>query len=448
MEYVHVVSNFILKREHINFQLAAINQCNNVLISLIHGFRKKGNVTKNVDKFSDSVKELYDVYKNNIQSFKKLFIDSGGYSFITGDVDFNDTYIAIYGYNKYLKNYNSNFDAIFSLDIPLWGNNPEKFNYENLLKYNCESLITSYKILAENPSLAKKFYFVWQFKLREQFDAWNEIYDELQLIDIVRNRAIGGLVSLKEKTGIDFSPFTEIAMRCFLDHLYSPFSNDPFSLHVLGQNLPYHRFHIQFLDSLFSAHCQNKACITYDSANYTISGLYDVRNLEIYYINEHNNLEREWKLERLPHEVIETIFQSDELFQRFKQYLKEIDNSRAIKLSSPMIGIPLNVFSQLQLDKYFKIIIDNSDIVLKLMNEKPSDFSYSVNSFIHTNRELFNRILGKDAYLTTQNDLQRTYRAYQVIKNKDIGYEEKKRKLNELVIDTIGAINFKKVFIS
>ncbi len=425
-----------------DFQLAAINQCNNVLISLIHGFRKKGNVTKNVDKFSDSVKELADVYKNNLQSFKKLFIDSGGYSFITGDVDFNDTYVAIYGYNKYLKDYNSNFDAIFSLDIPLWGNNQEKFNYENLLKYNCESLNTSYKILIENPSLAKKFYFVWQFKLREQFDAWNEIYDELQLNDIVKNRAIGGLVSLKEKTGIDFSPFTEIAMRCFLDHLHSPYSNDAFSLHVLGQNLPYHRFHIQFLDSLFSAHCNKDSYVTYDSANYTISGLYDVRNLEIFYIDENNEIVREWKLDRLPQKVKKMIFQSDDLYHKFKRYLKELDNSRTVKLSSPMIGIPLNVFSQLQLDKYFKIMIDDSNLVYKLMNETPYGFSSFINSFIHDKRDLLNKILGKNAYLTTQNDLQRTYLAYQVIKNNNIGYEEKKATLNKRITDTIGAINF------
>lgn len=442
MEYVHVVSNFILKKSHMDFQLAAINQCKNVLVSLIHGFRKTGNVTKNVDKFSDSVNQLADVYRNNLQDFKRLFIDSGGYSFITGDVDFQDTHIAIYGYNKYLKDYHENFDAIFSLDISLWGNNPEKFNYDNLLIHNCESLKNSYKILIDNSDIAKKFYFVWQFKLKEQFDVWNEIYDELQLNDIVKNRAIGGLVSLKEKTGINFSPFTEIAMRCFLDHLHSPYSNDAFSLHVLGQNLPYHRFHIQFLDSLFSAHCNKDSYITYDSANYTISGLYDVRNLEIFYIDENKEIVREWKLDRLPQEVKKTIFQTDELYEKFKKYLIELDNSRTVKLSSPMIGIPLNVFSQLQLDKYFKIVIDNSNLVYKLMNETPSGFSSAINSFIHKNRNLLDKILGKNAYLTTQNDLQRTYLAYQVIKNKNIGYEDKKEALNSLIVETIDAINF------
>jgi hypothetical protein len=54
----------------------------------------------------------------------------------------------------------------------------------------------------------KNFYFVWHFKMMEQFAIWKYLYTHLEMDRFVRNHAIGGLVGLKKATHVPFTPFT------------------------------------------------------------------------------------------------------------------------------------------------------------------------------------------------------------------------------------------------
>jgi type VI protein secretion system component Hcp len=86
-------------------------------------------------EFSDNLKKLK---KELINQNNKIYVDSGGYSIIKGDVRFDSTKRFIECYNYFILNESSSCDRIFSLDIPFWGNIEDsmymsKFNLE---KYN------------------------------------------------------------------------------------------------------------------------------------------------------------------------------------------------------------------------------------------------------------------------------------------------------------------------
>jgi hypothetical protein len=434
MEYVHVVSNLISNSKYTDFEIAAINQSKNILISLIHGLRQNQFGHDTMDKLATKINEIVSIYKEKLPDFKSLFIDSGGYSVITGDVKFYETDKFIYCYLNFLKNRNRDYDFIFSLDIPLWGSDIEKNTRQNIYQYNLTSLSKSKDILLLNQEISSKFYFVWQFVNKYQFSIWNDLYDSLDLNNVVKNRAIGGLVSLISRSNIDFSPFTEIAIRCFLDHINSPFSEDEFKLHVLGQNRPYHRFQIQLLESLFQAYIGREASLTYDSANYTISALYNVKNLDVFYVEEKKLIHAK-KVHHLPEHIIRKIFITDEIYTAFKQYIQEMDSGD--KLTDPCIGIPVNVFSQLQLDKYFMQIIDESQIVDKILTNNPASFSLSMNQFLTRYEKIFEYIYGANQTIVAQNDLSRTYKAFQILKHNSENYFKAKELINQAVYSVI-----------
>jgi len=112
--------------------------------------------------------------------------------------------------------------------------------------------------------------FVWHFKLTEQYRIFNELYKKHALGDWIGGRAIGGLVSLRGITNIDFSPFIGIAYRCLHDYIESKKETNTFRLHFLGVNHKVDRFMIIVLENLFKKYLGPKHIldITYDSINY------------------------------------------------------------------------------------------------------------------------------------------------------------------------------------
>jgi len=392
MDFIHVLSQLSKKKKTRDYELATLNVTKKLLISLIHGLGKKS--------FGfDTAKEIALDIQNYVQSKPinfDLYIDSGGYSIIKGDVPFNNTHKFIESYHQYLETHHEDFNYIFSLDIPLWGSQDEKNTIENLYKFNQISLSYSCDLLKKyNQALIDKFLFVWHFKILDQFETWNKIYDELQLNSYVKNRAIGGLVGLRgDLTHIDFSIFIPMAFRCFYDHLDGPYAKNVFKLHFLGINLPQDRFAIALLEKLFQQYLDDPDLIdlTYDSISYTIKAFQNVRDPKTY--DFHNNQLIQYKsVHRLPDHIVDKVYYTPELKDGFfdaKELLIQGEN-----LTDTSVVMPLSTYSNVMLDKYMihlvqkyqfidiitsttfktKAMKQANNALIELKNNEPHNFS-------------------------------------------------------------------------
>jgi hypothetical protein len=108
-------------------------------------------------------------------------------------------------------------------------------------------------------------------------------YPELELNEIIKYRAIGGMVGLRAIKKIFYSPFTGISFRCLDGYIKAGNFTHDFRLHYLGINIDYDRFQIAFLEELFNRYLKgkSKAIHTYDSINYSRTAQMKVKNLEI-----------------------------------------------------------------------------------------------------------------------------------------------------------------------
>ncbi len=158
----------------------------NGLYSLIDGL--KGN---NIDSSSiGRTANKIDTYRNRISipANAKLYIDSGGYSFIKGELSPANLNLAISLYHSFLRLKSGSYDYIFSLDVP-YSLKFKHFNTKkNIYKYNRISIEESLKVLKDNPELAKKFHFIYHFKTEEHYDIWQRLIK--QFIALINNRTI------------------------------------------------------------------------------------------------------------------------------------------------------------------------------------------------------------------------------------------------------------------
>ena len=178
-------------------------------------------------------------------------IDSGGYSIIVGDVPVKHIMKFIGTYHEYQEKARNEYDYIMTLDIPLIIGDEEFNTKKNVQYFNHRSLSETKENLIRYPEIREKLYFVWQFKTKEQYDLWDVMYQDLELNNFVKHRALGGMVGLRGLTGIRFSPFIANSFRCLLDHQESRISTTEFRLHYLGIYIKYDRFIIAFLEKLF-----------------------------------------------------------------------------------------------------------------------------------------------------------------------------------------------------
>lgn len=201
-KYIHTTSSVITRGKKKDLLK---NYVSNYLFSLYYAFARNNFGFDSVDKFAlNRVKLFY----NHLYSNEKLFIDSSGYSVISGDVLPRDVRILIECYHYFLEEYKSLYHKILSLDIPVFLKFPEYNTKKIIYDYNYESIRKSKEQLQKDPELYNKFIYVWHFKIREQFDIWKDIYNTFFADDYNLNKfAIGGLVGLRGVTGIKFSPF-------------------------------------------------------------------------------------------------------------------------------------------------------------------------------------------------------------------------------------------------
>ncbi len=322
------------------------------LMSLIDGFRQVDFNTHTLAEVLERIQKYKELYIDPVSG--RLFIDSGGYSIIVGDVHPSAVYRLVQCFNVVLA-MPEFFDRIFSLDIP-WS---KMFDFMNTKKTVCEfneySLSTAREILMKNEETRRKFYFVWHFKMPRQYAVWQHLYEELQFNTLIQNRAIGGLVGLRGITQINFSPFVGIAYRCFLDFLDANDFTHDFTLHYLGCYLKQDRFVMAVLDDLFRRYLEDEVQVrtTYDSINFSHSARMN-KAMPLFHIEE-AGLVSYPSLIDAPQHILKTVYGEN---QTLRVVQSEIERRRNLQhLEDASSFAPLNTFSNRQLDLYFEMAV-------------------------------------------------------------------------------------------
>jgi len=359
VKYVYVAGGNSMD---IDMEHAITKQTGFALFSLIHGLKQKNFGLHTLEGVACDIREFIAMFIRPVGGM--LVADSGGYSFIKGDILPSLLPMLIDCYCVYLESEWDQFDYIFSLDIPLSLKYSAFNTKRNVYEANKKSLVAIRKSLVNIQDLYKKLYFVWHFKIYEQFVIWKRLYKELELHRFVRNHAIGGMVGLKKRARIKFTPFTSISFYILGTYLDSMFVGEQFRLHFLGIYAPYDRFHIAFLQALFRKYLAGIAEVemSYDSIN----PVHTVRmnaTLPLYHLAG----------DRI--EVFPSLLDvSDDMLQKVtanqghaRKILLEMERRRnGIRLENSAAFSPINVFSNLELDRYFELIIERYDLVREM----------------------------------------------------------------------------------
>ena len=414
MDFIHVLGRPSDKAIERDYELATLNVTNKALISLIHGLSQK---RFGFDTAKDIALQIQDYVRTRPVDFD-LYIDSGGYSIIQGDVPFDKTHMFIESYHQYLEHHHQDFNYIFSLDIPIWGKEgeKEKNTIENLYKFNKISLSYSRDLLQKHKQeLTDKFLFVWHFKILEQFETWNKIYDELEINSWIKNRAVGGLVGLRgDLKYIDFSVFIPIAFRCFYDHLEGPYANDIFKIHFLGINRPQDRFVITLLEKLFQRYLNDSSQtdFTYDSINYTRNALFKARAPEVFDF-KNTELTLYKNVHKLPENIINQVYFTPALKQGFFSSRESLAEFERLKDTS--VFVPLNTYSNVMLDKYLSHLIDRYQFIdiLTSTDFKPKAMKQAYNA-LHELEQNEVSVFTANFFKEVRNDLDMIFDLHQL----------------------------------
>lgn len=371
------------------FEINNINITKNGLVSLIAAFDQENFGESTYNKTI----RLLNEYRNDIikPSNSTQWIDSGGYSIIVGKVEYYKVGKVIKYYHKYLNNEFENYDKIFSLDIPFSIKHPELQNKINIKSENKLSIQKSIKAIKNNPLIRDKFYFIYHFKIKEQYEIWSELYNELDIKNYITHRAIGGLVGLKGSKHcpwINFTTFLHMTFKLLFDHVKSNNIVPVFKIHILGTYGRGERFCMTLLEKLFNNILEDygtKVEITYDSINYIRSSQLKYKDIPIYHLINDKlikydpiNIPKDLLKLIFPDQFIETNIKhpvitkfKDHLYiklklNKFDHMVSEIHRCIPVKnerLKNSSCFAPLNIFSNIEIDKLFDYVIDNHNIV-------------------------------------------------------------------------------------
>lgn len=354
-QYVHTTGDIIEPN-----QLKLIDNCvNNYLFSLIAGLRQGSFGFDTLHRVTQEIIEYKKVLGNN----RKFFIDSGGYSIIAGDVSPRDVSKFIECYNLFFeKDAPNNCDYIFSLDIPIFLKFKEFNNVSKIYEMNSKSIKESKKVLEKNKELYNKFIYVWQFKLHKQNAIWKKIYDEeFRQNSNLRHFAIGGLVGLRGVTNIQFSPFIGPAYRC-LNIINNKNLEKESILHILGVYGLHDRVMLSFMHKLFNQYyLKDRNCkiqVTYDTVNYTLSGLYKLRE-QIIFIPENDDYICDYSYNLI--DKIDRIIDNPDVLKIIQNDLKKIIAGEQV-VDTRMSSL-LNVLTQTTIDKIINDTLDKNNVV-------------------------------------------------------------------------------------
>ena len=347
------------------------------LISLIEGLGSSNFGIKSITKCAKDLRQFKLNHLNPSNS--KLYIDSSGYSLIKGDIAaFSITKFISY-YNHYLENEYTTYDHIFSLDIGGFIKDVASNTIENIYDLNKRSLTGSIKVIKENPIIKEKFIFVLHFKDPKQYQIFDKLYDELEVYNYSNNFSIGGMVSLNTHTNssLNFAPFIGPSFWAFYQYMTHSQFKYPFKLHFLGVYWKSFRFVAFFLEQLFNSYLVNfnQHCeMTYDSVNYGLTALYKAQvGFPCYNLNL--DLEEYDNIFDVPNNIIDKIYRTDISKNIFQENLALAKANK--RLTNLNYLLNLNVYSQLQLDRFFEYIIEKHKLIdLLLYSHEYQNYKY------------------------------------------------------------------------
>lgn len=299
-----------------------------------------------------------------------LFVDSGGYSIIVGEVPPYLIGRCIETYHYALEHSNDAFDFIFSLDIPFNAKHHSFNTREKIEGFNRLSLQESIKVLKRSPELKEKFLFIYHFKTIEHYEIWQKLYKELNLGEHIKHRAVGGMVSLKQKAKIDFAPFIATAYQCLNDYQKSATFGEEFRVHFLGINVKYDRFMIALLEALFQRYLGEgiRVIFTYDTINYRISGfhvkqVYDLVNGKLL----------DYSLDEIPPELLRKVYLDEHFSAKMRGEINRKITTGRMRNSFEIT--PLKVYSELAVDTFFDEQVASHNLIDLIMESaNPFDF--------------------------------------------------------------------------
>jgi hypothetical protein len=360
MKYLHVASHSDSKDSPINLGGIIAGLTLNCLFSIIGGFRQINFGLPTTYEEALRINYYKEMILKPVQA--RLFTDSGGYSIIKGDIHPDDIRKLIKCYATFAECERGNFEFIFSLDIPFSKLYPTMNSSARLCDLNKEALTDLRELLEKFPELKNKVYFVWHFKMASQFRIWTRLYRELGLDKVIRHRAIGGMVGMREVTKISYSPFTPMAFRCLHDYLAAGDYSSEFRLHFLGMYIRYDRFQIALLEHLFRYYLKDIADVemSYDSINYSHTAR--MNNIGTVYELSGDDLMEHPGVQNVPHELMKRVYGTDLMV--LDLVAEEIHRQRrGDRLDEAGVFSPMNIYSNMCLDRFFERIIEEYGLV-------------------------------------------------------------------------------------
>ena len=297
----------------------------------------------------------------------KIFLDSGGYDIIEGKTKYDDIPKFIDNYNIFLTEHQDSFDYVFSLDIPLGFGDPKMLKKETIYELNKISLEQSIEVLKQSPELREKFIFVYQFKMKEQNEIWNKLYEELNIGKYITHRAVGGLVKLRDESPhIKITPFVSMLFRMFYDYVRAKDYVKELRIHVLGIAMERYRFAMAVVETIFNELGEDfgtKVIFTYDPRQTTTEAQY-YKNLRLYTFKRGGI--KEYRYDEIDDQMLKQFYPG-----KLDQIKQEIKNGRSKgKLDNVNAFVPLNLHSTMQVDKLFEYVVNKKDKHKKTILDK------------------------------------------------------------------------------
>lgn len=363
-KYIHTTSSVIprgKKKDILKYYV------HNYLYSLYYAFSVEGFGLDSLKRFAEN---KIKVFYNNLYKGEELYIDSSGFSIISGDVKPEDIQILIECYHSFMKNYKDFYHKILSLDIPIFLEHPEYNTKESIYRYNYKSISYSKSLLEKDNELYDKFIFVWHFKIKDQFDIWRNIYDQFFKKDYKLNKfAVGGLVSLRGVTNIKYSPFIAPVYR-ILKHIEERGNyNKEYLIHILGVYGHHDRFFMCFMDKLINQYYFKdydfNTNITFDTINYQVSGFFKSRHFPLFEMLGCNPLKYE---ESKYKKWIEKLFPEEYVQKELLLEIDNIKNDRSMK-DMEFFSLTYTVYSQL-IDFSMKKFMEEENLLELFLEHK------------------------------------------------------------------------------
>jgi len=341
-----------------------------------------------IDVNGYKIKKFYD----GLYPDESLFIDSGGYSIITGDIPYRYITKFLECYLYFIEKHFKNFNQIISLDIPIFLNDQKYNTKENIKQLNYQSNIETKKILDNNKLLYEKFIFVWHFKIKEQQKIFNNLYNDIWKDSLLKHHAIGGLVSLRKIANIKFSPFIGPAFKvCKI--IEQQKSKGTSILHILGVYHRYDRFCMLFLDKLFNQiYLKNQTDkninITFDTINYTITALYKIRELPIFeFIKDEKTLHK-----FIPNKIVFNLINKD---------INNIKNGKQI--THPKLYSLLHVVYEYIIDTIMNNAIKKYNILELFLNNNSNVFRTKLKLLLYNLQNIYPNIFNNSIIIGILN---------------------------------------------